>query len=408
MPGHDLSFSDLIAPMSADAFMRDGFGQKPVHIQADPGARSGLLTWDGFNEALAVSRYWTDARLRIIMGSRFAMPQHYCDDAKTLDGQVMLANADKVRAFLGMGASMVANQIDGVSPTVKRYARVLQQHFGAKIAANVYCSFCDVQAFETHYDLHDVFAVQTEGEKVWRIWEGRADTPIHGLPDGEGTSRYLQATKGRLLFEAHMKPGDVLYLPRGQYHDALASSSASLHVTFSISPVRGIDVIDVLRDEAEGEALFRSYVPDGRADRTAIKAYLQAMAQRLAAMAGSDALLDAIALKQASFDPGPDDYALPHTPDLTFYAPTGQPSRIERRDEGYMLLTQRENIILGKAHRAASWMLQQPFFSDLSLRASYPELSEDEARLLVQSLVNLGLIAQTQPQGLPVRKSPTS
>jgi hypothetical protein len=37
------------------------------------------------------------------------------------------------------------------------------------------CSFGGVRALATHFDLHDVFAVQIEGEKVWRLYENRAD-----------------------------------------------------------------------------------------------------------------------------------------------------------------------------------------------------------------------------------------
>jgi hypothetical protein len=32
---------------------------------------------------------------------------------------------------------------------------------------------------------------------------------------------------------------DFLYLPRGQYHDALTGSQASLHVTFGVAPATG-------------------------------------------------------------------------------------------------------------------------------------------------------------------------
>ena len=56
---------------------------------------------------------------------------------------------------------------------------MLEREFAARASANVYCSFKGVQAFQTHYDLHDVFAVQAEGEKTWRIYESRADTPVH-------------------------------------------------------------------------------------------------------------------------------------------------------------------------------------------------------------------------------------
>lgn len=59
---------------------------------------------------------------------------------------------------------------------------MLAAQFGARSFANVYCSFRGVQAFQTHFDLHDVFAVQAEGEKTWRIYEARADAPVAPVP----------------------------------------------------------------------------------------------------------------------------------------------------------------------------------------------------------------------------------
>jgi ribosomal protein L16 Arg81 hydroxylase len=79
------------------------------------------------------------------------------------------------------------------------------------------------------------------------------------------------------MFEQPMKPGDVLYLPRGQYHDALATSGASLHVTFSVVPVRGLALFNILERIALADSRFRDDLPapttpEGRA----------ALAERLA------------------------------------------------------------------------------------------------------------------------------
>ncbi len=41
------------------------------------------------------------------------------------------------------------------------------------------------------------------------------------MPPGDEWEKWLTESRGKLLFEANMQPGDVLYLPRGQYHDAL-------------------------------------------------------------------------------------------------------------------------------------------------------------------------------------------
>lgn len=77
-----------------------------------------------------------------------------------------------------------------------------------------------------------------------------------------------------------MTPGDVLYLPRGQYHEALASSDASLHLSFGIGQPTGIDVISRLLRSLPDESLFRENLP--HFDRPqAHREHLRAIADRI-------------------------------------------------------------------------------------------------------------------------------
>lgn len=397
-------FAELLAPMPVETFLTEYYGRKPVHIAHGDKPRPDILSWEQFNRALEVRRYWTEPRLRLVMGNKPALTQHYVEKTDTLDGPMMLANPDKVKAFLGLGASLVANQIDGVSPEVHSVARTLQAMFGATVAANVYCSFQNVQAFQTHYDLHDVFAVQTEGEKIWRVYEARADSPTRGLPDGDATSQYLNATRGQLLFEIKMRPGDVLYLPRGQYHDALATSDASLHVTFSVSPLTGLKLFDILKEEVEQESAFRQYMPDARErDGAALREHLDGLAARIAEFARSPAFFEEVRNAQRALGARPADYALPARPEPLFYAATGERAQMMRRDDGYVLRTARGEVPVGGAHKAASWILGQNFFSTLTLEAGFAYLTAGEIKALLDTMTRANLIAQTQPQGVPRR-----
>ncbi len=157
----------------------------------------------------------------------------------------------------------------------------MAEEFGAKTLANIYCSFKGVQAFQTHYDLHDVFAFQAEGEKTWRVYEARADAPTTPIPPGDEAEQWIIESRGKVLFEAHMKPGDMLYLPRGQYHDALTGSQASLHV-ISVSRRHGAPLFKLLETAVTRESAFRAYVPDAR-DQAALRERLAALAERVSA-----------------------------------------------------------------------------------------------------------------------------
>ena len=56
----------------------------------------------------------------------------------------------------------------------------LTQAFGAKVWPNVYSTGFAAKPFDAHFDLHDVLAVQCEGEKEWLVSKLRANCPMEG------------------------------------------------------------------------------------------------------------------------------------------------------------------------------------------------------------------------------------
>jgi hypothetical protein len=169
-------------------------------------------------------------------------------------------NPAKLKALMALGASLVANHLRRVCSEVGAVVAMLERAF-----ANVYCSFQGVRAFQTHFDLHDVYAVQAEGEKTWRVYESRADAPVNRVPPDEEWEKWLTKSRGKLLFEAHMKPGDVLYLPRGQYlPDARAEPELGERLAKLADRIRAvmtykefaIDVLNHQRHRARPPAAF--------------------------------------------------------------------------------------------------------------------------------------------------------
>ena len=70
-----------------------------------------------------------------------------------------------------------------------------------------------------------------------------------------------EKAKGAKLMDVHMEPGDLLYLPRGQYHDALADEGGTMHIAFGITYPIGMDVMTFLFDRVVAEPEFRANLP---------------------------------------------------------------------------------------------------------------------------------------------------
>lgn len=117
------------------------------------------------------------------------------------------------------------------------------------------------QTFDTHFDTHDVFALHCAGEKVWRMFEGRLDRPVANEAYKELGPEYHDEHRGAVAAEVTLRPGDLLYIPRGQYHDALASSDGAIHLAFGLTHIIGIDVLTMLFEQAMSNPLFRTNAP---------------------------------------------------------------------------------------------------------------------------------------------------
>lgn len=99
--------------------------------------------------------------------------------------------------------------------------------FGSLAGSSAYLTPNNTQGLPPHNDDVDVFVLQTEGEKEWYIWNG-----LQELPD-----TYTRISRVDLPSEFKkivLRKGDMLYLPRGTIHEAIAKDSFSSHVTISV------------------------------------------------------------------------------------------------------------------------------------------------------------------------------
>lgn len=391
-----MEFSDFIAPFDAASFRTQYFGKLPLHIRNDGGNRPSLLPWSRFNEVLAITPYWNEETLKVYFKSRAALRENYCDMTDVRAGVSAPVNPAKVKALMGLGASLVANHVHRVCPEVGAVANVLEREFAARVAANVYCSFRGVQAFQTHFDLHDVFAVQTAGEKVWRVYESRADAPVLPLPPGDEIEKWLTESRGRLLFEVTMQPGDVLYLPRGQYHDALTGSQASLHVTFGVSPATGLALFKLLETAVTQEPEFRAYLPDARREAE-LRERLGMLADRIKAVVTSPAFAIDVLNHQLDLARAPANYELPAQAHPRWYS-VARRAKVVRRDHGFAVVFEGGEIALGATYPTIEWILRQRLFSLDDAAARQSSVNRAELRRDLELLTRAGIIVETEMQ----------
>lgn len=305
-------FASLIAPFPADRFFAEIYGRRHLHIPASAGARR-MLDWARVNALLAIEGHWTDSHLKLVHNAIPVSPDRYCSPVQTMAGPQWRADPARVQAFLAQGASLVGNAVEAVAPELREVGATLNAQLGGIIGANLYVSFGGIGGFGPHYDLTEVFAFHCEGEKTWRIYEGQADAPI-AFPQGDEASvrDLFRRQAGRVIDEVKMRPGDVLYIPRGRFHDALAQSEASMHVTFSVLPHTAKIVMRLLEQAALLEPAFRAYLPEAeQGGDTALAGRLAELGERLKTIMSSPQMLAAVKQQQQMLKPAVSPYKLP-------------------------------------------------------------------------------------------------
>ena len=268
------SFDALMAPLGAERFFAEYEGKKPLHLKGAADKFAEVMTWAKLNDLLGQATIWSQHSLQLVLDKDPIPAARYAAPAIGRDGgQVLRPDPDKVKDFLRRGATMVANDIDHLSAGLTAFADAMEQALGGKVQGNLYLSSRRRQGFGAHFDTHDVYAVHVEGTKTWHVYEGRADDPIaHPMFKTLGREHHEKA-KGAKLMDVHMEPGDLLYLPRGQYHDALADEGGTVHIAFGITYPIGMDVMTFLFDRVAAEPEFRANLP--RLDHPEAAAALQ-------------------------------------------------------------------------------------------------------------------------------------
>jgi len=138
-----------------------------------------------------------------------------------------------VRLFAD-GSTMVLQALHRVWPPIIALCQQLAAELGHPVQANAYVTPPQNQGFSNHYDVHDVFVLQLEGEKRWQIHAPVLESPLRDQPWNDRRAAVEQRAREAPLIETVLRPGDCLYLPRGFLHAATALGGVSAHLTIGV------------------------------------------------------------------------------------------------------------------------------------------------------------------------------
>ncbi|KAM9348034.1 ribosomal oxygenase 2 [Symphorus nematophorus] len=216
-------FQSLIQPLDTEQFFREYWEKKPLHLQR--------------NDSITASYYQSLFQLSDLPGLCSQGLEYYRDVnvVRCINGKKKVLNKEGEAKSSVLTKNMVQNkatiqfhQPQRFKDELWRIQEKLECFFGALVGSNVYITPQESQGLPAHYDDVEVFILQLEGQKCWRLYN--PTVPLATEYSVEPEERI-----GSPTHEIVLKAGDLLYFPRGTIHQASTPAGVehSTHLTLS-------------------------------------------------------------------------------------------------------------------------------------------------------------------------------
>ncbi|PHM27391.1 JmjC domain-containing protein [Xenorhabdus innexi] len=135
--------------------------------------------------------------------------------------------------YLNAGATLVANGIIN-EPKIDYLAKYCSSFTDSHAFSSLYLAYGEKSSFKPHWDSRDIFVIQLTGKKRWVIYEPSFKNPtyLHQSKDIE----HIYPCPSEPYDDFILEEGDVLYLPRGWWHNPLPVGEETIHLSVGIFP----------------------------------------------------------------------------------------------------------------------------------------------------------------------------
>jgi len=261
-----LDFDQIIAPLTRDKLIRDHWGKSYVRMQGPADRFKGLFSWDELNTVLETHRLMPP-RFKLFKDGQAIDPMRYITPPHM--GTPRL-DSGGLAVCLAEGASLILNDVQEVHPRLRELMQVFQAALRTDTYANLYAAWHSQKAFDLHWDPQDSIILQLSGKKRWKVYK-----PTRPHPLEDDLEKPAQPT-GEPVWEGVLKEGDAIYIPRGWWHVVHPLNEPSLHLTVSLTPPKGIDILGWAVSKLRRETQVRTGLP-ALLDDAAKAAYMKSL-----------------------------------------------------------------------------------------------------------------------------------
>ena len=285
MKVNPFNFDELLAPLSATEFFREYWEQKPLYIERSSRGYDGLISLGDLDSILC--RYMSNHPIRINK-NKIPFPHE-----RFINKSNGFFDVGKVFQEFENGSTLILNKMEHQWEPFRRLNQNFEGALGHPSSIAVFLNPPNSEALFPHYDFQDIFTLQVEGQKRWKVFETSVDLPLVGETTPCNSSCY------NCIIDASLKPGDLLYIPRGHVHEVVTEEQYSLHVSVGVASFKWADLV---RELVENELEFRRALPIGMLNANHNEGFDFAPLDKLASLCGNhDHLMQALERVKAKY-----------------------------------------------------------------------------------------------------------
>lgn len=240
-------FELMLSPISKRTFFTEYWDQRPALIRnnATPHKFNDLPSVDRLPQLLAGELHpdaqWTKMHVTV--------KATILDTTQTVR-QLGFVPLSAIEPLYNAGASLCFSPLDGASPALREMTEAVKNQTTLAGDVGATCYLTPPQSGgEMHFDSQHVFFCQVSGEKHWTVSSKPA---LRYPPIGIGAKTWNGAAVKTAMSEIGLdilppeeceltqmvvRPGDVLYLPPGTWHEPRTKGMHSLHYTLTLIPL---------------------------------------------------------------------------------------------------------------------------------------------------------------------------
>lgn len=200
-----------------------------------------LLTWQTVEEVIQAKK----SVLRIVQ------------DGRVIKDYVDLTFSEALEHHK-QGHTLLLRFAEKSSTKLLALAEDFKNSFHTEVDIQLYCTPEGHNAFGWHYDVEEVFIIQTKGSKSYSI---RPNT-VHPNPLVKSIPKNLgyELEKTPVEIKVTLEEGDWLYIPSGWWHIA-RTQKESMHISIGLMPNSAVDIVEYLPKFLAKEPFWRTRMP---------------------------------------------------------------------------------------------------------------------------------------------------